>query len=167
MAKAKCCNCGATIKGMEPSGDIRFIKQCKSCGTKQYLEPVPGMEFFAAIPFSFEPIDIDEYLNNPGFVNAEKYIDTDFVGIATKVAKLVEEKQAQYGNQITSMGPILKELYPGGIKPDQYNDLTLIVRILDKIGRITKGNGEGNEDAWGDLLGYSLLGKANVQNRRS
>lgn len=47
---------------------------------------------------------------------------------------------------------------------EQYNDLTIIVRMLDKIGRITKGNGAGNEDAWGDL---ALLGKANVQNRRS
>lgn len=91
--------------------------------------------------------------------------DKNFAEIGENVGLLVAEKQKQYGDQISAMGPILKELYPNGIAPGQYNNLTLIVRILDKIGRITKGNGEGGEDAWGDIIGYAILGKANVQNR--
>ena len=74
------------------------------------------------------------------------------------LGSLVDKKQAQYGDMITSMGPILKELFPTGVKVEQYSDLALIVRILDKLGRISKGNGEGDEDAWMDIAGYGLLG---------
>lgn len=172
LVEAKCCKCGAVIKAYEPEGEFYYITQCHSCGIKQLLERLPGMEFFAAIPFirgttpaqSIEEYSISEYAKSLGF-KAEQYFD--YVDIATKIAKLVEEKQKQYGDMISSMGPVLKELYPDGVKPEQYNDLTIIVRMLDKIGRITKGNGAGNEDAWGDLIGYALLGKSNVQNRRS
>ena len=172
MIEAKCCICGQVVKAPPPKNSFRYIFRCDCCGQEQFLKQLPGMEFFAAIPFnrgttpaeSIKEYSISEYAKSLGF-KAEQHFD--FVDIATKIAKLVEEKQKQYGDMISSMGPILKELYPDGVKPEQYNDLTIIVRMLDKIGRITKGNGAGNEDAWGDLIGYSLLGKSSVQNRRS
>ena len=75
-----------------------------------------------------------------------------------EIGALVDEKQKQYGDMISAMGPLLLILYPNGIKPEQYNDLAIIVRMLDKIGRLTRGNGKGDEDAWKDLAGYGLLG---------
>ena len=172
MIEAKCCICGHIVKAPPPKNSFRYIFKCDCCGQEQFLEQLPGMEFFAAIPFirgttpaqSIKEYTVGEYAKSLGF-KAEQHFD--FVDIATKIAKLVEEKQKQYGNAVGAAGAILKELYPDGIKPEQYGDLALIVRMLDKISRITKGNGKGDEDSWSDLIGYSLLGKANVQNRRS
>ena len=74
------------------------------------------------------------------------------------IGNVVDEKQKQYGDMISAMGPMLRILYPDGIKPTQYNDLAIVVRILDKIGRITKGNGQGDESPYKDIAGYGLLG---------
>jgi hypothetical protein len=90
-----------------------------------------------------------------------------FPAAGLQIGLLVANKQGQYGDTISSMGPLLKVLYPDGIGHDQYDDLALIVRIMDKIGRITKGNGQGAEDAWGDLAGYALLGQAGRQRKKS
>lgn len=86
-----------------------------------------------------------------------------FPEIGLRIGILVASKQAQYGDSISSMGPILRHLYPDGISADQYDDLGLIVRIIDKIKRITLGNGQGGEDAWSDIAGYGLLGSARQQ----
>ena len=88
-----------------------------------------------------------------------------FPAAGLQIGLLVASKQQQYGDTISAMGPLLRVLYPDGIGHDQYDDLALIVRILDKIGRITKGNGQGSEDAWGDLAGYALLGQAGLQRK--
>jgi len=88
-----------------------------------------------------------------------------FPAAGLQIGLLVGSKQQQYGDTISSMGPLLRVLYPDGIGHNQYDDLALIVRILDKIGRITKGNGQGSEDAWGDLAGYALLGQAGLQRK--
>ena len=82
------------------------------------------------------------------------------------LGRLVDDKQRQYGDMISAMGPMLKILYPEGVKPDQYDDLALIVRILDKLGRITKGNGKGGESPYRDIAGYGLLGAGNKQTAR-
>lgn len=86
-----------------------------------------------------------------------------FPEIGLRIGMLVDDKQAQYGDSISSMGPILRHLYPDGIGTAQYDDLGLIVRIIDKIKRITLGNGQGGEDAWSDIAGYGLLGSARQQ----
>lgn len=86
-----------------------------------------------------------------------------FPEIGLRIGMLVDAKQAQYGDSISSMGPILRHLYPDGIGTAQYDDLGLIVRIIDKIKRITLGNGQGGEDAWADIVGYGLLGSARQQ----
>ena len=82
-----------------------------------------------------------------------------------EIGALVDNKQQQYGDMISAMGPLLLILYPNGIKPEQYNDLAIIVRMLDKIGRLTRGNGKGDEDAWQDLCGYSLLGSVHCKRK--
>ena len=230
LVEAKCCKCGHVVKAPPPKNSFRYIVRCDRCSQEQFFEQIPGMEFFAAIPFSLGTTpaqSIDEYFCKMGFKNTSDYINNDkpvknytarctncfspenierpirgsiitkftckacghknvaienknsavhvhsqdgkkandFVMIGAAIGAVVLQKQKQYGSAVSSAGPILKELYPDGIKPEQYNDLALIVRMLDKISRITKGNGEGDEDSWSDIAGYAILGKANVQNR--
>lgn len=92
-------------------------------------------------------------------IQAAKELGGIFPAAGLEIGLLVAEKQKQYGDMISAMGPILKELYPKGVQPEQMEIMALIVRMLDKIGRITRGNGEGDEDAWGDIAGYALLGQ--------
>ena len=92
-------------------------------------------------------------------LQAAKELDGKYPAAGLEIGLLVQSKQGQYGDMISAMGPILRQFYPNGIKPGQYDDLTIVVRVLDKIGRITRGNGEGDEDAWSDIAGYGLLGQ--------
>ena len=74
-----------------------------------------------------------------------------------QIGALVDVKNQQYGDSANKTGQILAILYPGGVKPEQYHDMMLITRILDKLNRIANGN-QGEENAWQDLAGYGLLG---------
>ena len=75
-----------------------------------------------------------------------------------KIGALVDSKQAQYGDAIQVSEEILRVLYPDGVPANKQGDMLLIVRIIDKLCRLTRGNGEGGEDAWADIAGYGLLG---------
>ena len=76
--------------------------------------------------------------------------------IAKEVAKLVEIKQQQYGHSFNDAHKILEVFYPEGIQPKDYQDLLTVVRVIDKLFRITRGD-QGDESAWKDINGYSLL----------
>ena len=76
--------------------------------------------------------------------------------IAEEIAKLVEIKQQKYGDSFGNSYKILEVLYPKGIQPKDYQDLLTVVRVIDKLFRITKGD-QGDESAWKDINGYSLL----------
>ena len=75
-----------------------------------------------------------------------------------QIGALVDSKQAQYGDAIQASEEILRVLYPDGVPANKEGDMLLIVRIIDKLCRLTRGNGEGCEDAWADIAGYGLLG---------
>lgn len=81
---------------------------------------------------------------------------------ATQLAKLVEDKQRQYGNSAGRSGKILAVLYPDGVKTHQYGDVLLVARVLDKLSRIAErgadGKDLGGESPWQDVMGYALLG---------
>lgn len=81
-----------------------------------------------------------------------------------ELGALVESKQKQYGDSAGRAGKILEIYYPNGIKPYQYDDALLMVRILDKLSRIAQrgadGKDLGGESPYKDLGGYSLLGWA-------
>jgi hypothetical protein len=77
--------------------------------------------------------------------------------IAREVALLVEDKQAQYGDAFGKSEQILKVLYPNGVKPEDYQNLLTITRIVDKLFRLATNNGNDREDPWRDICGYSLL----------
>ncbi len=77
--------------------------------------------------------------------------------IGEAIGRLVDKKQAAYGRSFDKAGIVLKQLYPNGITPDQYDDLLAIVRILDKFFRIATDKRAFGENPWGDVAGYSLL----------
>lgn len=84
--------------------------------------------------------------------------------IADELGKLVEEKQVAYGDSAGRAGKIIAILYPTGIRLDQYDDALLIVRILDKLSRISQRRPDGQdrmgESPFRDIAGYGILGAA-------
>jgi hypothetical protein len=84
--------------------------------------------------------------------------ESTFVQIASKLGNLLESKNAAYGNAFNNTGHILRLLYPGGIGPEQYGDVALVVRILDKLSRIATNNDPAGESPYMDIAGYGMLG---------
>lgn len=79
--------------------------------------------------------------------------------IGEQVGGLVAEKQLAYGDMIRGAQDIFRILYPDGIKPEQYDDALLVLRVTDKIGRIARGNKKAfGESPWRDICGYAILG---------
>lgn len=74
------------------------------------------------------------------------------------LGKLVDEKQAAYGDSFGKSGEVLKILYPSGIQPDQYRDALAVVRIVDKLFRIATQKDAFGESPFKDVAGYGLLG---------
>jgi hypothetical protein len=89
---------------------------------------------------------------------------TDYSKLGTEIGTLVNDKQRQYGDSAGRAGKIMAVLYPDGIKPHQYDDALLTVRVLDKLSRIAQrgpdGKDLGGESPWFDISGYGLLGSA-------
>jgi hypothetical protein len=82
--------------------------------------------------------------------------------ITESLRQLLEKKQEAYGNSVDKTPSILEVLFPDGVRPHQYRDMLLVVRILDKIGRIAN-RPEGVIDRMGespymDIAGYGVLG---------
>ena len=78
--------------------------------------------------------------------------------ISIELGFLLEEKNRSYGSAFSKSSEILKILYPAGVQPDQYTDLLLTTRILDKLFRIANDKSAFNEEPWKDIAGYGLLG---------
>ena len=81
-----------------------------------------------------------------------------FKEIGTNIGALVDEKNSAYGNSFAVSGEFLKLLYPDGIKPEQFTDALLLVRMFDKMMRIANKKDAFGESPYGDLAGYSILG---------
>jgi hypothetical protein len=78
--------------------------------------------------------------------------------ISLDLGSLLEEKNRSYGSAFSKSSEILKILYPNGIQPDQYTDLLLTTRILDKLFRVATDKSAFNEEPWKDIAGYGILG---------
>lgn len=76
-----------------------------------------------------------------------------------KIGEMVEEKQAAYGDSFGKAGNILRELYPDGIRPEQYDDALCVVRIVDKLFRIATDWDAFGESPYRDIAGYGILGR--------
>ncbi len=83
-----------------------------------------------------------------------------FFKFSEELGLLAAEKNDSYGDAFQKINDILKVLYPNGIPVSQYFSVSLLIRMLDKVCRITGGKENVfNEDAWNDLCGYALVGK--------
>jgi hypothetical protein len=85
-----------------------------------------------------------------------------FEQIGTDIGKLVDEKNAAYGDSFAKSGDVMAILYPNGIKPDQYRDALAVVRVVDKLFRIATDRDALGETPWRDIAGYGILGAANA-----
>ena len=81
-----------------------------------------------------------------------------FKQLGEEVGKLVGEKQLAYGDSFGKSGECLRQMYPEGISPEQYDDLLTIVRVLDKLFRIANNPSAFEENPYKDIVGYGLLG---------
>jgi hypothetical protein len=84
--------------------------------------------------------------------------ESEYERVAKEIGTLVKAKQEAYGNSFGRAGVVLRELYPDGIKPEQYDDMLCVVRILDKLFRIANKKSAFGENPYRDIAGYSLLG---------
>ena len=82
----------------------------------------------------------------------------NFNKIGEEVGKLVSEKQKAYGDSFGRSGECLRQMFPKGIKPSQYDDLLTIARILDKLFRIANDPEAFSENPYQDIVGYGILG---------
>lgn len=80
--------------------------------------------------------------------------------IGVEIGELVESKNATYGSSFEVSGDFLKLLYPSGIRPDEYGDALLLVRIFDKQMRIATNKHALGESPYRDIAGYGILGAA-------
>ena len=71
---------------------------------------------------------------------------------------MVDEKNRAYGDSFARAGNVLREMYPDGVTPDQYDDMLAVVRIIDKLFRIATDRDALGESPFRDIAGYGLLG---------
>lgn len=81
-----------------------------------------------------------------------------FAQIGAEIGELVERKNAAYGSSFAKAGRFLALLYPDGLRPEQYADALLLVRIFDKQMRIATDRDALGESPYADIAGYGILG---------
>ena len=86
--------------------------------------------------------------------------------LGSEIGKLVESKQAAYGDSFGKSGDIMRILYPSGISPEKMDDALCLVRIIDKMMRIATDRDALGESPYRDVAGYALLGAARVERTR-
>lgn len=102
-----------------------------------------------------EVSDANNRPNKKGFIMKD-YSFARLKTLAGEIGQLLQLKNTQYGDSFSKAPEILSILYPDGVTPYQYQDLLTIVRILDKINRISTGKAD-SEDPYKDIAGYSIL----------
>lgn len=86
-----------------------------------------------------------------------------FRELGERIGKLLEEKNAAYGNSFDDAGDFLKLLYPKGVSVEQMNDALCLVRIFDKMKRIATNKDAFGESPYQDIAGYAILGLRRVE----
>lgn len=83
-----------------------------------------------------------------------------FQEVGSKIGLIVDKKNDSYGNAINDTVEFLSLLWPNGIPTEAYKHVGLIVRIYDKMKRISNNPKAFNEDPYADIAGYGILGMA-------
>ena len=97
--------------------------------------------------------NLNKNQENPG----QEILD-NYIKLGEEIGILVGKKQQAYGDSFGRSGAVLREMFPDGIKPNQYGDLLTIARILDKLFRLANQPNAFNESPYRDICGYALLG---------
>ena len=81
--------------------------------------------------------------------------------ICNGMRDLLKVKAAGYGPSWLKVEKMMLALYPNGIKPYQYRDSLIMVRVCDKFCRLSERKiGEqdpGGESPWKDVTGYGIV----------
>jgi hypothetical protein len=102
--------------------------------------------FLGAIPFLVGEIMSADSLNSETILT-----------VAQTLGALVSQKNEAYGDAFSQAGDVIRVLYPDGVKPEQYVDLLVTVRIVDKLFRIANKKDAFSESPWQDIAGYGIL----------
>ena len=87
-----------------------------------------------------------------------------FEKIASNLATILSMKNDAYGNAFDKTTQILTLLYPTGIKVEQFKDVHVLIRMLDKLSRIARDNDPLGESPYMDIAGYAILSLARDEN---
>lgn len=84
----------------------------------------------------------------------------EWAKLGESIGAMVGAKNEAYGDAIVNgTVKILEVLFPNGISPEQYSDLPLMVVMINKMLRISRGDKNAFEESpYKDLAGYSLIG---------
>lgn len=77
--------------------------------------------------------------------------------LGSEIGRLVETKQAAYGDSFGRSGAVMRALYPDGVPLEKLDDALTVVRVLDKLFRIATDRDALGESPWRDIAGYALL----------
>lgn len=99
--------------------------------------------------------------------NIDQKIIDNYVRLGEEIGVLVGQKQEAYGDSFGRSGAVLREMFPDGIKPNQYGDLLTIARILDKLFRLANNPEAFDESPYRDICGYALLGIGRHSNKET
>lgn len=70
-----------------------------------------------------------EDINECDFGGARKADASPYDDVAVEIGRLVDKKQAAYGDSFGKNGEVLKLLYPNGVQPEQYTNLLAVARV--------------------------------------
>ncbi len=94
------------------------------------------------------------------FLQNELFSGEEAKAVGLELANLLFDKHDHYRDSILRVALLLEVCYPNGVQPDQYVDLGLVVRVFDKMIRITGGERRSDsESPWKDIGGYGVLGE--------
>jgi hypothetical protein len=97
-----------------------------------------------------------------------------FAELGKEIGETVQKKQEQYGDAFGRAGRVLRELYPDGVKPEQYDSFLAVTRLIDKLFRVATAKDDlaghapcphcnrGFESPGFDIAGYGLLLERNA-----
>lgn len=78
-----------------------------------------------------------------------------FAQIGKEIGTLVDVKNKNYSNSYSQTEDFLKLLYPNGIPNESLKDVSILIRIFDKLKLISSQNNVFNEDPYKELIGLA------------
>lgn len=75
--------------------------------------------------------------------------------LGIEIGSIVDVKNEQYGQAWKRSAEFIRLLWGDNITADQYPNVLLLVRMFDKMCRISQGH---LDDSFEDIAGYALIG---------